>query len=139
MPFRILSDEESRSILDVIRSVLLTRRGIRTLSPHHPDYKGDYHGDQSRRDSALHQGTVWPWLSGHFMEAWLNIYGQEGLKYVRELFYLFEEAVKDDGLGTISEVYDGNPPHRSGGCYSYAGSVAEMLRMNTVIESVFKG
>ncbi len=134
LPFRLMSDEESRQILDLIRTVLLTTRGVRSLSPHHPDYRGDYVGDVRQRDLSAHQGAAWPWLTSHFIEAWLGIYGAEELPFVEKLFALFDDAVKECGLGTISELYEGNPPHRPGGSFSFARSVAEMLRIYEVIK-----
>ena len=134
LPYSLLNDEQAKMILDITRSVLLTSRGLRSLSPHHPDYIGEYTGDQALRDRALHQGTVWPWLLGHFAEAWLRIYGESGSALIDDLLYGFEETMKDDGIGTVSEVYDGNPPHKGGGAISQAWSVAELLRIFGMLE-----
>ncbi len=133
LPYSMLSDEQIRMVIDNVRSVLLTPRGLRTLSPHHPDYKGDFSGDYAQRDASMHQGAAYPWLSAHFAEAWLRIYGAEGLSYVEDIFYSFEETMKEDGLGTISEIYEGNPPHRAGGAISQARNVAELLRIYGLI------
>jgi predicted glycogen debranching enzyme len=138
LPFILLSPEQCRSVLNQVRSVLLTPRGIRSLSPHHPDYKGDYAGNQSSRDRAIHQGTVWPWLTGHFVEGWLKLYGKSGLSLIDSIYQNFEETMKDDGIGTISEVYEGNPPHNAGGAISQARSVAELLRVHGMIKRISK-
>lgn len=136
LPYSLLSDDQARLVLDVVKSVLLTPRGLRSLSPHHPDYKGDYSGDQSERDRAIHQGTVWPWLLGHFAEAWLKIYGKSGLWLIEDIFLDFEEVMREDGIGTISEVYEGNPPHKGGGAISQAWSVAELHRINGLLNKI---
>jgi predicted glycogen debranching enzyme len=130
----LLTDEQIRLVLDKAKTVLLTPRGLRSLSPHHPDYIGDYSGNQTERDRAIHQGSVWPWLTGHFAEAWLRIYGKSGLHFVESIFYDFEDAMTEDGIGAISEVYDGNPPHKAGGAISQARSVAELLRLHGIIK-----
>lgn len=138
LPYTLLDDEQARMLLDITRSVLLTSRGLRSLSPHHPDYIGKYTGDQSERDRTLHQGTVWPWLLGHFSEAWLRIYGDSGSSLIEDLLYGFEETMREDGIGTISELYDGNPPHKGGGAISQAWSVAELLRIFGMLERLNK-
>jgi predicted glycogen debranching enzyme len=135
LPYTPLSNEQIRLILDLVKTVLLTPRGLRSLSPHHPDYKGDYFGNQSQRDQAIHQGTVWPWLSGHFLEGWLRIYGEQGLQFAKNHYRGFEDTIAEDGLGSISEVYEGNPPHRAGGAISQARSVAELLRIHGLLKS----
>lgn len=134
LPFSMLNDEQSRSILEVVKSELLTPRGLRSLTPHHPDYKGDYSGNQAERDRAIHQGTVWPWLLGHFAEGWLKIYGPSGHWLIRQIFNDFEVVMRQDGIGTVSEVYEGNPPHRAGGAVSQAWSVAELHRINGMLK-----
>lgn len=136
LPYTLLSDEQIRMILDNVKTVLLTPRGLRSLSPHNPVYRGEYSGDQSERDKALHQGTVWPWLLGHFAEAWLRIYDKSGIPLIENLYYGFENAMKEDGIGTISEVYQGNPPHKAGGAISQALSVAELLRINGMLKRI---
>lgn len=135
LPYTPLSTEQIRMVLDVVKSVLLTPRGLRSLSPHHPDYKGDYVGNQSQRDRAIHQGTVWPWLLGHYIEAWLRIYGNQGLALAERYFRGFEDTIAEDGLGSVSEVYEGNPPHKAGGAISQARSVAELLRIHEMLHA----
>lgn len=133
LPYMPVSEKIRQLILDTIQKELLTPCGLRTLSPNHPDYKGIYEGDQPTRDRAYHQGTVWPWLLGHFAEGYLKIYGKSGLSFIKNLFLRFEDDLKENGIGSISEVYDGDPPHKAGGAISQAWSVAEVLRMGKLI------
>ena len=134
LPYSPISEEVSQSILDIVENELLTTRGIRTLSPKNPDYQGTYFGDQATRDKQYHQGTVWPWLFGHFVEAYLKIYGKAGVKKMEWYYEKFEDTIKEHGIGTISEVYDGNPPHKPGGAISQAWSVAELLRVDGLLK-----
>ena len=133
-----LTDEMKNSILKVVDCELLTTRGIRTLSPKNTDYKGKYEGTQADRDSAYHQGTVWPWLLGHFAEGYLKIHKKSGVGFIKKLLINFEEDIDIHGVGSISEVYDGDPPHRPDGTISQAWSVAELLRINELINKYNK-
>ena len=136
LPFPIVHEKIRQLILEKIQKELLTSRGLRTLSPTHPDYKGTYFGSQTERDQAYHQGTVWPWLLGHFVEGYLKIYGSSGLSFVKKIYTSFESELKEKCIGTISEVFDGDPPHKSGGAISQAWSVGEILRIKKLIEKV---
>jgi len=129
-----INDTIKKSVLDTIKKELLTPRGLRTLSPKNPAYKGSYKGNQRERDLAYHQGVVWPWLLGHFSEAWLKIYGSSGISLIESLYKGFENVMTEAGIGTISEVYDGDPPYNSGGAISQAWSVAELLRINQLLK-----
>ncbi len=133
LPYIMIDDEMRRKILRVVKKELLTPKGLRTLSPKNEKYVGVYEGGQEERDSAYHQGTVWPWLLGHFVEAYLNLYGKEGIAFVEKIFYSFEEDMTSAGIGTISEIYDGNPPHHPRGAISQAWSVAEVLRIKCLL------
>jgi predicted glycogen debranching enzyme len=124
--FPILRKERWRSVLDVVSSKLLTPYGLRTLSPDHPDYKATYAGDLRARDAAYHQGTVWPWLIGHYIDARLRVYGDKA--EARSLLHAFTDHLHDAGIGTISEIFDAGPPFRPRGCIAQAWSVAEVLR-----------
>lgn len=129
LPYSPIKDEYRRqSIIDCVRKNLLTPRGLRTLSPQSLNYEGVYAGNVYARDKAYHQGTVWPWLLGHFAEAYLKLYGKSGMHYIQTLIRDFEPEMSEHGIGTISEVYDGDPPHNAGGAISQAWSVAELLR-----------
>jgi predicted glycogen debranching enzyme len=135
MYYSPLSNEMKKSILDVVESELLTPRGLRTLSPKNPMYKGVYEGSQESRDEAYHQGTVWPWLLEHFCEAYLRIHKHSGLSMVKNLYYGFEEEMNVGGIGSISEIYDGDPPHTGKGTISQAWSVAALLRIRRMIKN----
>lgn len=136
MPNSPLQDEQKRAVLEIVQSELLTPKGLRTLSPRHEDYKISYEGDHSTRDLAYHQGTVRPWLLGHFAQGWLNLYGKTGKHFINALAHNFEEDMFEHGLGTISEVYDGNPPHTPCGAISSASSVAEILRIMYLLKKI---
>jgi len=119
-----------KHVIEVVEEELLTPYGLRTLSPMHPAYKGGYGGDLETRDHAYHQGTVWPWLLGHYIRAYLRTYGRDG-KTIQHCFALLEaflDHLKQAGLGTVSEIFDGDPPYRPNGCIAQAWSVAELLR-----------
>lgn len=136
MPYSPLQDEQKRAILEIVQSELLTPKGLRTLSPRHEDYKTSYEGDHATRDLAYHQGTVRPWLLGHFAQGWLNLYGRSGKQFIDAAVHNFEEDMFEHGLGTISEVYDGNPPHTPCGAISSAASVAEILRIMYLLKKI---
>lgn len=136
MPFSPLEDDQKHAVLEIVQTDLLTPKGLRTLSPRHEDYKTSYEGDHSTRDLAYHQGTVRPWLLGHFAQAWLSLYGQAGKHFINALVHNFEEDMFEHGLGTISEVYDGNPPHTPCGAISSAASVAEILRIMYLLKKM---
>jgi predicted glycogen debranching enzyme len=135
MRYSPLSMEMKKSILDVVEKELLTPRGLRTLSPKNPAYKGVYQGNQESRDEAYHQGTAWPWLLEHFCEAYLGIHKHSGLSLVKKLYYGFEEEMNENGIGSISEIYDGDPPHTGRGAISQAWSVAALLRIRRMIKN----
>ncbi len=134
LPYSPIDEDVKESVLDTVRRILLTKKGIRTLSPDHPDYIGRYSGNQEERDRAYHQGTAWPWLLGHFCDAYLQIHKRSGLDLVKEIFNAFEENMAVRGIGTISEIYDGDPPNNPNGAISQAWSVGELLRINDMVE-----
>ncbi len=138
LQYTALDKEKRKSVLNIINRQLMTTRGLRTLSPKHPDYKGSCVGDQTTRDMAYHQGTVWPWLAGHYVEAFLRIYKKIGVEIVKAIYNKFEETMFEHGIGSISEIYDGNPPHTPRGAISQAWSVAEIIRMKKLIEEYDK-
>ena len=135
--YSMLDKLQMKSILDVADKELVTVRGLRTLSPGNKYYKGTCVGRQEERDMAYHQGTVWPWLYGPFCEGWLKVYGQQGVQKVKKLIYGLEEVMSEHGISTISEIYDGDPPHSPRGTISQAWSVGEVLRIINVLESKF--
>ena len=123
----VLDKDRWQPVLDVVVEKLLTPYGLRTLSPDHPDFKATYHGDLRTRDAAYHQGTVWPWLIGSFIDAWLRANPDDRTR-ARQWLAALPEDLHGSGLGTISEIYDAVPPQRPAGCISQAWSVAEVLR-----------
>jgi predicted glycogen debranching enzyme len=136
LPYRMLDADRERAVLASVRSALLTPLGLRSLAPDDPRYRSRYAGDVRARDSAYHQGTVWPWLLGPFVDASLRLRGDtpEVRDELRDLFSAFEPHLAEVGLGTISEVFDGEAPQRPGGCVSQAASVAEVLRASLKLE-----
>jgi predicted glycogen debranching enzyme len=137
LPYTMLDREQMKKILDVADKELVTPRGLRTLSPGNTLYKGSCEGTQEVRDSSYHQGTVWPWLIGPFCEGWLRIYGKQGVNKVKKLIYGFEEVMSEHGVSTISEIYDGDPPHAPRGAISQAWSVGEVLRIIELLETKY--
>jgi predicted glycogen debranching enzyme len=123
----ILDQERWESVLTVVEKELLTPVGLRSLSPNDPEYKPIYSGDLRSRDGAYHQGTVWAWLIGPFIDAWLKLHPKEK-QTARRFLEVFPQHLSDGGLGTISEVFDARAPHSEGGCIAQAWSVAEVLR-----------
>jgi len=114
-------------VVTVVRDELLTPVGLRSLSRGHPDYKPTYHGDLRTRDAAYHQGTVWSWLIGPFIDAWLKVHpaDRDG---AREMLRGLEEHLHEACVGSVSEVFDAEPPYTPRGCIAQAWGVAELLR-----------
>jgi len=137
LPYSMLSREQMQRVLEVADKELVTPRGLRTLSPGNKFYKGTYTGNQEERDSAYHQGTVWPWLLGPFCEGWLKVYGKQGVHKVRNLIYGLEEVMSEHGVTTISEIYEGDPPHNPRGAISQAWSIGEVLRVIDLLETKY--
>jgi predicted glycogen debranching enzyme len=131
-----LSAEMKKSILDVVQGELLTPRGLRSLSPKNEAYKGIYEGNQEKRNRAYHQGTVWPWFLEHYAKGILDVHKKSGLSQVKKIYDGFEEVMNTRGIGSISEIYDGNPPHTGRGAISQATGVAALLRISEMIETL---
>ncbi len=123
----VLEQERWASVLAVVERDLLTPVGLRSLSPNDPAYQGIYQGDLRTRDGAYHQGTVWGWLIGPFVDAWMKLHPGEPAR-ARRFLEAFSGHLDEAGLGTISEVFDGEQPHLARGCIAQAWSVAEVLR-----------
>lgn len=132
LPHCPFTPDQQRAIVDTCARYLLTSHGLRSLSPHHLDYIGTYGGDQIRRDSAYHQGTVWGWLIGPFVAAHLRVYQNPTL--ARSYLWPMLHQLGSHALGTLSEVFEGNPPFTPGGCIAQAWSVAEVLRAWKLID-----
>ena len=131
LPYRIIGKDKEKRVIDVAGKELLTPYGLRSLSSNDKNYRGIYSGDQRMRDASYHQGTVWPWLLGHFITAYLNVYGRNKntRQEARRFLIPLAEHMNDAGLGTISEIFDGDPPYSPRGAISQAWSVAEILRV----------
>lgn len=130
-----LTTEMKKEVLDVVESELLTTRGLRTLSPKNEMYQGSYEGNQVARDAAYHQGSVFPWLLEHFVRGYLDVHKRSGLPLIKRLYSAFEDELTIHGIGTISEVYDGNPPHYPRGATSFATSVSALIRIGDMLDS----
>jgi len=131
LPFPLLTRPRARSMLTVVDRELVTPRGLRSLAPSDPAYRGRYEGDVSSRDGAYHQGTVWPWLIGPYADAVRYAFGPESAAATRVRAVLRDLATTDDVLcpGQLPELYDGDAPRRPCGCIAQAWSVAEVLRV----------
>ncbi|HWP46729.1 MAG TPA: amylo-alpha-1,6-glucosidase [Candidatus Limnocylindrales bacterium] len=123
----ILDPAKWKPVLEVVQKRLLTPVGLRSLAPDHPDYKPTYDGDLRARDAAYHQGTVWAWLIGPFVDAWLKVY-PEDRKGARRFLQGFMPHLREACIGSISEIFDAEPPFTPRGCVAQAWSVAEVLR-----------
>jgi len=137
MPNSMLDKDQMKSVLDIADIDLVTPRGLRTLSPRNKLYKGMYKGNQEERDNAYTQGTVWPWLLGPFCEGWLKVYGNQGVQKVKKLIFNLEAVMSEHGINTISEIYDGDPPHAPQGAISQAWSIGEVLRIIELLETKY--
>ncbi|MGL5318192.1 MAG: glycogen debranching enzyme N-terminal domain-containing protein [Bacteroidales bacterium] len=129
-----LNREEKKGCLDYITKELLTPKGIRSLSPKSSGYNPFYEGPQVQRDYAYHQGTAWPWLTGFYIEAYLKMYKQGGISFAERALIGFEDDMRTHCIGTIAELFDGNPPFNARGGISFAMNVAEILRIMKLIK-----
>ena len=127
LPHPVLNKDRWEPVMRVVRDRLLTPVGLRSLAPGEPEYKARYYGDLRARDAAYHQGTVWAWLIGPFIDAWIRLYGPNP-DGVRKLLAGFEPHLSEACVGSISEVFDAEPPFLPRGCIAQAWSVAEVLR-----------
>jgi len=127
LPYPLLHGAEARAVVEAVGRTLLTSYGLRSLSPGDPAYRGTYGGDQVQRDGAYHQGPVWTWLMGAYVVAHYRVY--QDREAALALLQPFEDHLRDGGLGSISEILEGNPPHLPRGCIAQAWGVAEVLRV----------
>ncbi|MHB8907743.1 MAG: amylo-alpha-1,6-glucosidase [Syntrophales bacterium] len=137
LPFSPLDPGEQAGVVRKVREELLTPCGLRTLSPADPAYRGLYRGNGDQRDAAYHQGTVWPWLLGPFGEAALRVADdpeEEKKRLRRALASFLRSHLVEAGIGSVSEVFDGDAPHRPGGCTAQAWSVAELIRLLLLLQ-----
>lgn len=129
-----LEPSQRKSVLDVCTRELLTPKGLRSLSPKSGGYNPMYVGPQTQRDYAYHQGTAWPWLAGFYMEACLKIYKRTRISFVERQLVGYEDEMFQHCLGTLPELFDGNPPFSGRGAISFAMNVAEILRTLDLLE-----
>jgi glycogen debranching enzyme len=127
LPHPVLTPGRWRPVLDVVQDRLLTPVGLRSLAPGHPDYKPRYDGDLRARDAAYHQGTVWAWLIGPFIDAWLKVHPDDAAG-ARHFLDGLTEHLDEACIGSISEIFDAEEPYTPRGCVAQAWSVAEVLR-----------
>lgn len=121
-------------MVDIITRELLTPKGLRSLSPKSGMYRPEYIGGQLERDRNYHNGPVWPWINAAFVEAYYRVYQNSGISFLRRLMAGVEQEMNTLTIGTLSELYDGNPPFRGHGAMSFAMSVAENLRAVALID-----
>jgi glycogen debranching enzyme len=138
LPLGILGGERARAVVDLAEAKLLTPAGLRSLSPDNPQYRGAYRGGIWSRDTAYHQGTVWPFLIGPFLEAWVRTRGggEDVLKEARTRFLEpFLLTLDPHGIGHLPEIAEGDAPHLPRGCPFQAWSVGEALRLDRIVLS----
>ena len=136
LPLALLEGDRARRVVDAVERDLLTPLGLRSLGPDEPGYAGRYEGDGASRDGRYHQGTVWPWLLGPFVEAWVRTHGDDTAarrearaRFLAPLLAHLDQA----GLGHVSEIADGDPPHTPRGCPFQAWSLGELMRLDRVV------
>lgn len=133
LPFTPLDRSRQKAVVDTATKELLTVRGLRSLSPKSGMYRPFYQGSIIERNRNYHNGTVWPWLTAAMVEAYLRVYGNSGVSFVYRMIMGLEPELKELTLGTLSELYDGNPPFRGHGAMSYAMTVGEILRAYDIV------
>ena len=130
--------KQKRAVLNIVTKELLTPKGIRSLSPKSEGYLPYYTGPQRERDLAYHQGTAWPWLLGAYLEAYLRLYQLSGISFVERMLIGLDDEMNMHCIGTLSELFDGNPPFQSRGATSFAMNVASILRVLKLLDSYYK-
>ena len=133
LPYSALDRKQQKSVVDIVTRELLTVKGLRSISPKSGMYRPEYIGGELERDRNYHNGPIWPWTTAAFVEAYLKVYKMSGLSFVMRMMAGFEPEMKELTLGSLSELYDGNPPFRGHGAMSFAMSIAEVLRASSII------
>ena len=136
LPFSPLDKQQQKSVVDITTKELLTPKGLRTLSPKSGSYRPEYIGGMHERSWNYHNGPVWPWTVGYFADAYLRVYKQSGKSFIERLMMGLEAEMTELCVGTISELYDGNPPFKGHGGKSFAMSVAETLRVLDMLKKI---
>lgn len=135
LPYSPVQQHLKKAIFKVVKEELLTSKGLRTLSQGDSEYRSCCEGDQYTRDHAYHQGTIWPWLLGHYAEACLNTFGSEGYQEVEHVYKNCTSMIGDICLFSIAEIYNAEPPHKPTGAVAQAWSVAEALRIEHLLKN----
>jgi predicted glycogen debranching enzyme len=133
LKYPVLAEQRWKAVLEIVKSELLTPVGLRSLSPRDKNYKEKYNGDLRTRDAAYHQGTVWAWLIGPFFDAWRKTYPDD-TESLTSFLGGFDEHLNEGGVGTLSEIFDAEPPFPPRGCIAQAWSVAEVLRCKLLLQ-----
>jgi len=129
-----ISDSRKKKILKTVQKHLLTKKGLRTLSPQDTNYTGKYKGNHDERNKARHRGTVHPWLIAEYCSGLFSLYKEQSLSEIKKIYSDFEEEMSRHGIGTVSELFDGDPPHNPNGAISYAPSVAALLKIKMLLD-----
>lgn len=128
LPFSPLDRYQQKAVIDICTKELLTTKGLRSLSPKSGDYRPNYVGGMKERNRNYHNGPVWPFLTGAYSEGYLKVHKMSGISFIERLMIGMEAEMKKLCIGTLSELFDGNPPYKGHGAMSYAPTVAEILR-----------
>ena len=129
LPYSPLDRKQQKAVVDICTKELLTPRGLRTLSPKSGGYRPVYIGGQLERDRNFHNGPVWPWTISAYASAYMRVYKMSGMAFLERALLGFEQEMSELCIGTINELYDGNPPYKGHGGMSYAPSVAAVISM----------
>lgn len=133
LPYSPLDRKQQKAVVDICTKELLTPRGLRTISPKSGDYRPVYVGGEKERDHNFHNGPVWPWTIMMYAEAYIRVYKQSGIGFMERMLVGYEVEMSELTIGTLNEIYDGNPPYKGHGGMSYAPSVAAVISaMKTV-------
>ncbi len=138
MPYSALDINEQKAVLEYITRELRTPKGLRTLSPNSFGYRGICSGTQRERELSYYNGSIWSWLLGAYFEAYIKLYGKMSISFIEKTLIGMEVEMQEHGLGTIGELFDGNPPYKGRGAISLAMSVGEILRSLHLLEEVKK-
>jgi predicted glycogen debranching enzyme len=134
LPFSPLDRQQQKAVVDICTKELLTPKGLRSLSPKSGSYRPMYMGGQQERDRNYHNGPVWPWIIGAFSDAYFKVYKNSAFSFIKRFMIGFEGAIRERCIGTIPELYDGNPPFNGHGGLSFAMNVAEILRVLKILQ-----
>ncbi|WP_018341483.1 amylo-alpha-1,6-glucosidase [Cytophaga aurantiaca] len=129
LPFQLLEGEKAQAVFNCVEEHLYTPVGLRSLSPHDQNYYGIYQGDWRRRDASYHQGTVWSWLLGPYVDVMMRVGGEHAYRLSQKVIYNFAYHLEESCIGSVSEIFDGDAPHHPRGCVAQAWGVSEVLRV----------